>query len=150
MYIKQVARPRPAPVNIEKNITYEVEEKDKNSTVVVQEKKAIFRAYQIIWYILGIVETLLLFRFVLKFFAANPLSPFVILVYTFTGVLVFPFWAIFPQVAVAGSVFDWSALVAMVVYFVVAYWIIHFLQVVKPVSKKEIENIVDKPYGGDD
>src|SRR4051812_38890275 len=49
----------------------------------------------IIWYILGIVEVLLAFRFVMKLLGANPNSGFVDFIYSVTSVLTAPFDNIF-------------------------------------------------------
>jgi len=48
-----------------------------------------------IWYLVGFVEILLAFRFVLKLFGANPKSGFVDFIYSVTGVLTVPFDNIF-------------------------------------------------------
>lgn len=110
---------------------------------VVQEKKVIFRAYQLIWYLLGVFETILLFRFAFKLLGANPGSPFVRFIYSISSALIYPFRTIFPQTNVEGSVFEWTSLVAIVVYFVVAYGLVHLFQIIKPVSKKEVERTLD-------
>src|SRR5690349_85284 len=48
---------------------------------VYETKKAIFRSWQVIWYILAIVEVILAFRMVFKAIGANPFSGFVTLIY---------------------------------------------------------------------
>jgi len=111
----------------------------------LKKKKVIFRTYQIIWYILGVIETLLAFRFVFKLLAANPGSPFVRGIYNASSSLIAPFRGIFPTPVVEGSVFEWTTLVAVVVYAVVAYGIVYLLQLVKPVEPQEIEETVDNP-----
>ena len=110
-----------------------------------QEKKVIFRAYQIIWYILGLIETLLVFRFLLKLLGANVGSAFVRFIYSASGGLVRPFVGIFRTGAVEGSVFEWTTLAAMAVYAVIAYGLVYFLQLVKPVGKEEVESVVGNP-----
>jgi hypothetical protein len=110
-----------------------------------QGKKVIFRAYQIIWYILGIIETLLVFRFLLKLLGANVGSAFVRFIYSASGGLVRPFVGIFRTGAVEGSVFEWTTLVAMAVYAVIAYGLVYFFQLIKPVEKEEVESAVDNP-----
>src|SRR3989344_9242785 len=62
---------------------------------VYEKKKTIFRAYQVIWYILGLIEILLVFRLVFKMLGANITSPFVGLIYTITDPLALPFSGIF-------------------------------------------------------
>src|SRR5260221_1470445 len=111
----------------------------------IQKKKVIFRAYQIIWYILGVIETLLVFRFLFKLLGANSGSPFVRFVYTLSSTFVQPFRGIFPITAVEGSVFEWTSIVAAAVYGVVAYGLVYLLQLVKPVEPEEVEQAVDNP-----
>ena len=60
-------------------------------------------------------------RFLLELFAANPAAPFVQFVYRLSAGLMAPFYAVFPTQRIQGSVFDWSALLAMVVYGLVAW-----------------------------
>jgi hypothetical protein len=81
-----------------------------------------------VWYLLGLVEILLGFRFVLKLFGANQNSGFVDFIYSVTGVLTAPFDNIFGVTkATAGetkSVFEPSILVAGVVYALIAWGIV--------------------------
>lgn len=91
----------------------------------------------IVWYILGLIEVLLAFRFVLKLFGANPTSGFVDFVYSVTGILTLPFDKIFtvakPETGdVVGSVFEPSILVAAVVYALLAWGIVKLLTLNRP------------------
>src|SRR5687768_17519939 len=52
-------------------------------------------AANVVWYILGVLEIMLAFRFALKLFGANPSSGFVDFVYNVSGVLTAPFDSIF-------------------------------------------------------
>src|SRR3990172_1913185 len=109
----------------------------------IEKKKVIFRTYQVIWYVLGVIETLLLFRFIFKLLGANPGTPFVRFLYTISGSVLAPFKAIFPTTTVEGSIFEGSTLVAIAIYVVIAYGIVHLFQLVKPVKKDEVEQVVD-------
>lgn len=110
---------------------------------VFEEKKAIFRLYQLVWYMLAIVETLLLFRFILLALGANPLNLFVSFVYAITNPLTLPFNGILPQLAQGSLVIDWGSIIAMVVYALIAYAIVHLAQMLRPVSRTEVEKKVD-------
>lgn len=112
---------------------------------VYEKKKAIFRSYQVIWYILAVIEILLGFRFVLKIFAANPLSGFTNLVYTISEPLAAPFSGILATTVFGNSVFEWSTLIAAAVYALIAYGIVYLLQMVKPVTPTEVSEEVDNP-----
>lgn len=108
-------------------------------------KKVIFRTYQVIWYVLGVIETLLIFRLILKALGANPNSGFTNLVYALSNPLALPFRGIFPTPVVEGSVFEWSTIVAGIVYLIVAYGLVKLFQLVKPTNPVEVEEKVNNP-----
>lgn len=108
-------------------------------------KKVIFRSYQVIWYILGVIETLLIFRLLLKALGANQNSGFTNLIYALSNPLALPFRGIFPTPVVSGAVFEWSTIVAGIVYVIVAYGIVKLFQLVKPTSPQEVEQKVNNP-----
>ncbi|MGI8419245.1 MAG: YggT family protein [Candidatus Levyibacteriota bacterium] len=120
-------------------------ETTKNPQKVLAKKKAIFRTYQVIWYILAIVEILLGFRMVLKALGANPLSGFVNLIYTLSDPLALPFVGILHSSISGVSVFEWSTLIAAVVYAILAYGVVYLIQIVKPVTPSEVSEKVDNP-----
>lgn len=111
---------------------------------VFQKKKAIFRTHQIIWYILAIVELLLAFRMTLLALGANPSSGFTHIIYSLSNPLALPFRGIFGVTATPeGNFFEWSTIVAAIVYALIAYGLVELMQLVKPVSKEEVEQTVD-------
>lgn len=111
---------------------------------VYEKKKTIFRAYQIIWYILGLMEVLLTFRVLLKILGANINSGFVSLVYVITDPLAVPFRGIFGVTfAPGGAYFEWSTLVAMIVYLLIAYGLVHLMQIMKPTNPSEVNEKVE-------
>lgn len=87
----------------------------------------------IIWYILGVIEIMLAFRFALKLFGANPSSGFVDFVYNVSGVLTAPFDNIFnvarSKSADVQAVFEPSILVAAAVYALIAWGIIKLINI---------------------
>ena len=112
---------------------------------VFQKKKTIFRAYQMIWYILAVIEFLLAFRMVLKALGANPTSGFAVFIYALSEPFAGPFTGLF-NVAVTGTgaVFEWSTIIAAAVYALVAFGIVQLIHMVKPVTKEEVEHTVDQ------
>jgi len=109
-----------------------------------QKKKIIFRTHQIVWYVLGIIEFLLVFRVTLKILGANPLSGFTSLIYTLSDPLALPFAGIFGVTATPqGNYFEWSTIVAAIVYALIASGLVGLMQLVKPVSQTEVEQTVD-------
>ena len=80
-----------------------------------------FKATQVIWLLLGILETLLALRFVLKLIAANPASPIAVFIYGFTGLFLWPFSGLTATPAAGGMVLELSTMIAMVVYALLAW-----------------------------
>jgi len=100
--------------------------------------RPLYRGTQIVWYILGVVEVLLAFRFVLKLLAANPYAGFTNFLYGITYVFANPFLSVFQNGSVlTGNVFEWSTLLAMVVYWIIAAGIINLFLMGKEVSTPE-------------
>ncbi len=111
---------------------------------VYEKKKTIFRTYQVIWYILGVIEIMLTFRLILKMLGANINSPFVSLIYIVSDPLALPFRGIFGVgINQTGALFEWSTLVAMAVYALIAYAIMQLMQMIKPTTPQEVEQKVD-------
>lgn len=108
-----------------------------DSSYTSSSTKPIYRGTQIVWYILGIVEILLAFRFVLKLLGANASAGFTAFIYGATYVFAAPFLTVFRLTQVAGSIFEWTTLLAMFVYWVVALGIIKLFLMGKTVSTPE-------------
>ncbi len=99
--------------------------------------KPLYRSTQAVWYILGILEILLAFRFVLKLFAANPEAGFSSFIYGVTYIFTAPFLSVFRISHVAANIFEWTTLLAMFVYWLIAFGIIKLLLMSKTVSTSE-------------
>ncbi len=99
--------------------------------------KPLYRGTQIVWYILGIVEVLLAFRFILKLLGANAGAGFSSFIYNITYVFATPFLNVFRVSKVAGSAFEWTTLLAMLVYWMIAIAIINLFLIGKTVSTPE-------------
>ncbi len=77
------------------------------------------------YFVLGVLEVLLLLRFVFRLLAANPDNGFVSFLYNLSGVFVAPFNGIFGNPTLgSASVFELSTLVAMLVYALIAWGIV--------------------------
>lgn len=86
---------------------------------------------------MGIIETLLAFRLVLKLLGANSGAVFTDIIYSVSGIFAWPFLQVFGITQVAGSVIEWTSLLAMCVYWVLAYGIIKLFLMSKTVSTSE-------------
>ena len=89
------------------------------------------------WYIFGIIEVLLAFRFILKLMGANPVAGFSSFVYGITYIFATPFLSVFRISQVAGNILEWTTLLAMFVYWVIALGVIKLLLMGKTVSTPE-------------
>ncbi len=94
------------------------------------------RKYAIVYYILNIVEALLLIRFVLKLLGANSAAGFTSGIYAITEPFVLPFRGIFPTPSASGSVLEWSTIIAMIIYALVAYGIVQLLRLMNARGKR--------------
>lgn len=87
-------------------------------------------AARIVWFIAGVILTLLAFRFVLVLLGANPANGFVNFIYTVSHPLAAPFFGIFGYKLQYGiSRLELSTLVAMIVYAVIAYGVARLLTI---------------------
>lgn len=92
---------------------------------------------RIVYYVFGVIEVLLAMRFVFGLFGANMAAPFVRFIFGVTDVFMVPFTAIFPTQQVEGSVFEWSVLVAIVVYSLIAWGLVALIHAVSPRERAE-------------
>ena len=99
--------------------------------------KPLYRGTQIVWYILGVLEVLMAFRLALKLLAANAGAGFSSFIYGVTYPFVAPFLAVFKVSRVEGSIFEWTTILAMFVYWVLAVGIIKLFLMGKSVSTPE-------------
>ncbi len=99
--------------------------------------KPIYHGTQIIWYILGLLNIILAFRFVLKLLAANSTAGFSNFIYTVSYPFAAPFLTVFRSAKVEGSVFEWSTLLAMLVYALIAWGIVKIFFMSKTISTQE-------------
>jgi ABC-type Na+ efflux pump permease subunit len=83
------------------------------------------------------LEILLAFRFLLKLFGANPYAGFSSFIYGASYPFAAPFLNVFRVSSVQGNVFEWTTLLAMVVYSIVAWGIIELFLMGKDVSTPE-------------
>jgi YGGT family len=88
------------------------------------------RAKQIIYFIFGVINVLLVMRFVLLLLGANEVSPFVNLIYGLSRAFVLPFRGIFAEPDLGASVIEWAALVGIVVYSLLAYGLARVVELI--------------------
>jgi hypothetical protein len=91
----------------------------------------IWRAESIVYLILGVVEVLLVIRFILKLLAANPSAGFSSFIYNITAPLVAPFEGVFPSPTRNSSVVELASLLAMIVYALLAWGIVRLIDLAR-------------------
>ncbi len=106
-------------------------------------KKAIFRLYQVIWYILGVVEIILASRILLKLIGANLNSGFTSLIYSISAPFASPFRGVLGTTVNETNVIEWSTIIAMAVYAVVAFGLVKLVQLIKPTTEQEVNRSVN-------
>ncbi len=99
--------------------------------------KPLYRGTQIVWYVLGLIEILLIFRFILKLLSANPRAGFSSFIYGISSVFTAPFESVFRVTYIEGNIFEWTTLLAMLVYWILAIIIIKLFLMGKTVSTPE-------------
>jgi len=80
-----------------------------------------FKATQLIWLLLGILEALIALRIGLMLIGANPGSPIVALIYGFTSLFLFPFTNLISSPTVGNMVLELSSMFAMLIYALIAW-----------------------------
>jgi len=101
---------------------------------------------RVVWFVFGVIEVLIAIRFVLMLLGANAEAGFVKMVYGVSGIFMAPFIAIFSTQKVAGgAVFEWSALVAIAIYALVAWGLASLIHAVGPREHAEtVERVVSE------
>jgi len=106
--------------------------------------KPLFKGTQIVWYLLSVLEVVLAFRFVFKLAGANAGAGFTSFIYALAWPFTAPFLAVFPQTTLSGSIFEWTTLLAMFVYWMIGVGIIRLFLMSKTVSTPEAATKLEK------
>ena len=88
------------------------------------------RAKQIIYFLFGAIEALLVVRFILLLLGANEASGFVRLIYGLSRPFVAPFQGIFGEPTLGASVIEWASLVGIIVYALIAYGLARLVELI--------------------
>ena len=87
------------------------------------QRIATFKATQLIWLFLGILESLIALRFILKLIGVNPENAFATFLYGLTNIFVAPFASLTGAPTSGNMVFEFSSLLAMAIYLLIAWGI---------------------------
>ncbi len=102
-------------------------------------KSTIYRVHQIIWYVLWIVEAIILTRILLKLLGASMESSFVRFIYELSAPLVAPYIGMFPDSVIEKTIIEWSAITAALVYGIITLAATNLIKLVKPTTPEEVE-----------
>ena len=129
------------PSQVVKKTTKQVEPlvKGEAPQKVYEKKKTILRSNQIIWYILGLIEVLLIFRLFLKMLGANQYVGFTSFIYSITSPLALPFSGVVGISSTGNSILEWSTIVAGIVYLCIAWGLVYLLAIIYPITPRDIE-----------
>ncbi len=108
----------------------------------------LFKGTQVVWFLLWLLEVLLAFRFALKLFGAIPTAGFSCFIYTTTWPFTIPFLTVFSKTTIFSSTFEWTTILAMFVYWLIAAGIVRLLIMSKTVSTPEAAVKLDDQQQG--
>ena len=97
---------------------------NKMSSVVLVQR--------IVWFIVGVINTLIALRFVLLLLGANRGADFTDFIYTMSAPFVAPFVGIFGEPTYGQSLFEVSSLLAIVIYALIGLGIAKPLTLARP------------------
>lgn len=92
---------------------------------------------RVIYVALDVVEALLVVRFAFRLLGADQKNIFVDWIYRVSEPLVVPFQGAFPTTVTNGSVADWPALTAMILYAVLVVVVIRVIGLASPGDRRE-------------
>ena len=99
---------------------------------------------RVVSYVFGVIEVLIALRFALLLFGANAAAGFVAFIYGASSPFMAPFNAVFQTQTAAGATFEWSALVALAVYALIAWGIVALIGAVSPRRSSETVERVEQ------
>ncbi len=87
-------------------------------------------AARVIYYILGVLEVILLLRFLFRLLGANAGNGFVAFLYNLSYVFAAPFLGIFTNPGQGNNVFEITTLIAMLIYALIAWGLVSLVRLV--------------------
>lgn len=127
------AHPTPAAVEIEGG---EAHNREDALTI----KFAIGKLNDYLQWFLMVLEAILVIRFLLKMFGADPTNLFASFIFSLTDILLVPFKGIVPSPSIhTNQAFEISTLIAMGVYFLIFYALKRFLRILISSPEEPVE-----------
>jgi ABC-type amino acid transport system permease subunit len=119
---------------IKESVTSENEGQTAAVTTEVKREASSSQTIEyVIYFIFGILDILLAFRFILKLTGASTYSSFVNLIYDTSRILILPFEGIFNKgsavIMETTSIFEPATIVAIIVYAILAWGIVKLIRI---------------------
>jgi hypothetical protein len=95
-----------------------------------EQRIATFKATQMIWLLLGLLEAMIALRFVFKLIGVNVANSFATLLYNVTDLFVAPFASLTGAPSAGSMVLEISSILAMIVYLLIAWGLERIVYVV--------------------
>ena len=86
-----------------------------------EQRVATFKATQLIWLLLGLLEATLALRVIFKLIGVNPANTFASFLYNVTDIFLAPFASLAGAPAAGGMVLEISSILAMIVYLLIGW-----------------------------
>ena len=104
----------------------------------------LYKLIQLVWLLFGILEVLLVLRFLLRLIGANPGVSFTDFIYDLSAFFLAPFAFIVSPTVIDGLVFEWHTLIALLAYWILGWIIVRSIALAKPVSAEEAERGIER------
>ncbi len=87
------------------------------------------RLIRLVWFLVGLIDSLIGIRFAFKLLGASTQAPFVNLVYGITSPLIAPFRLIFPTAGHGPFVLEPESLVALIIYPLIGLGVVSLIRI---------------------
>jgi uncharacterized protein YggT (Ycf19 family) len=87
------------------------------------------RPERIVWFVVALIDALLVMRFLFRMMGASPSAEFVRFVYAITQPLIAPFQGIFNTTGQGAYIFEPESLVALIVYSLLGWAVVALLRI---------------------
>lgn len=109
----------------------------------------LYKITRVIWTITFIIQAVLGLRLLLRLFGANPEAQFTEVVYALSSIPLAPFSLVFDTTVVAGSAMEWSTLLAIVVYGLLAQLIVMVFSTGRTTESEEVDSTLRSQERGE-
>jgi hypothetical protein len=106
------------------------QERVSQPSETMRRASGVTRIKQVVYFIFGAINVLLVLRFVFLLLGASEASSFIQFIYSLSQPFVAPFLGIFGEPSLGNSVVEWASLVAIAIYSLVSYGIARVVELI--------------------